>query len=130
MTIFSSDHLQQVYWSTSATGNDVISDLGEKGTLKGGAGNDTLDGSYAEHLFYLFGENDGQDVITNFGSNSTLKITSGSIDSMSIQDDDVIFHVGTSSVKIKNAALDLLNIIDAKGYPVYNRADEVYIAGR
>ena len=59
-------------------GADYIQNSGRKTTISGGAGNDTFIGSEYGEL-YIFNAGEGQDVITNFDINDTLKITSGTV---------------------------------------------------
>ena len=58
------------------TGNDYITNTGEKVTIQSNAGNDTIDGSVFGELFQ-FSSADGNNVITNFGANDTLQMTAG-----------------------------------------------------
>ena len=72
--------------------NDSIQNYGNKVTINGGAGNDTIDGSSYGEVF-MFGADGGQDLIKNFGKNDTLRIPFGSIQSTLRADDDVIVNV-------------------------------------
>ncbi|MBR1579780.1 MAG: hypothetical protein IJ668_04705, partial [Selenomonadaceae bacterium] len=64
-------------------------------TLNGGTGNDTLTGSngYADVFMYKAG--DGYDVITNYESYDTIRLTDGSSFSTTRSGDDVIVYVGS-----------------------------------
>ena len=87
--------------------DEEIFNSGANVTINGGAGNDTITGSsYGE--VYQFGATDGQDVVTNFGKEDTLQITSGTIQSSLVSGDDVIFNVKngkkTGTITLQNAA--------------------------
>ena len=73
-------------------GRDYITNSGEKVTLDGKGGNDTLTGSDFGEV-YLFAADGGQDLITNFGKEDTLKITSGDIHSSLRTDDELIINI-------------------------------------
>ena len=65
------------------TGSDTIFTTGERSTLSGGSGNDLIM-NLGEKQTFLFGASDGNDSIRGFGISDSLKITSGSIKSVSI----------------------------------------------
>ena len=72
--------------------NDSIVNNGENVTVDGKGGDDTLTGSDFGEVF-LFSADGGSDIITNFGKNDTLKITSGSIASTAKSGNDYIINV-------------------------------------
>ena len=71
---------------------DYIVNSGEHVTLSGGGNDDTLEGGNFGEVF-TFGSADGNDLITNFGLNDTLKITAGSIGSTVKSGDDLVVNV-------------------------------------
>ena len=92
---------------TGTSDRDIIVNSGANVTVQAGGGDDTLEGSNFGEVF-AFGAIEGNDIITNFGDNDTLKITSGSISGGTISGDDYIVTVesGNSSgtVTLLNAA--------------------------
>ena len=56
---------------------DYITNTGERVTIQSGTGNDTIEGSDDYGELYLFSSADGNNVITNFGENDTLKMSAG-----------------------------------------------------
>ena len=83
------------------SGNDYITNSASKVTIQSGAGNDTLEGSNYGEL-YLFASKGGNNVITNFGKNDTLKVTSGGIKSVKQLGDDYVVSLNGGSVTLKN----------------------------
>ena len=71
---------------------DKLTNNGASVTIEGKGGNDTITGSNNGEL-YLFGSADGYDVITNFGKNDSIKITSGELQPSAVSGNDVIFNV-------------------------------------
>ena len=87
---------------------------GKNVTLNGGAGNDTLTGSKNAEIF-IYENGGGFDVITNYSGEDTVKIASGTIESISISDADVIFNVGDGSLTLKNMQGRYITLIDSSG---------------
>ena len=90
-----------------STGRDYIYNSGQGVSIQGGSGDDTIEGSTFAETF-LFSSADGNDVITNFGANDTLKITAGTFKSMTTVGDDVVVSVKGSkysgTVTLQDAA--------------------------
>ena len=117
--------------------NDSIVNTGERVTIAAGAGNDTLVGSNYGEL-YQFGSADGYDLITNFGANDSLQLTSGSFDNSIRTGNDVIINVRSAlysgAITLGGAgAYDLKQdgdfiIAEMHNY-VVNRTDKKKIAG-
>ena len=71
---------------------DSIQNYGERVTINGGLGNDTIDGSsYGEMI--MFGADGGQDYVTDFGKNDTLRVTFGAIQSITKSGNDAVVNV-------------------------------------
>ena len=93
---------------SGGAGNDSIVSNKSSGwgwyvTVRGGAGNDTITGSsYADVFQYASG--DGNDIITNFGSNDTLRITDGSSYRTLMSGSDLVVSVGSGSITLKNVS--------------------------
>ena len=66
---------------------------GENVTVNGGNGNDTIEGSDEYGTTYDFDAMGGNDVITNFGSKDTLRITFGDITETVVSGNDLILTV-------------------------------------
>ena len=98
---------------SGGAGNDVLINGGGKNvTLAGGAGNDTLTGSANVDVYVYEG---GKDVITNYSGEDTVKIASGAIDSVTIDDTDVVFKINTGSLTLKNMQGRAVTVTDADG---------------
>ncbi len=120
------------------SGADSIISYGTNATLEGGGGNDTLTGSSNADVI-VFGTGGGVDVVTNFGSNDTLKISSGAISGSTVDGNDVIINVGSDSIRLQNMAIRPINAVDADGNstvlndnPLYNSSipsDALYYGG-
>ena len=91
---------------------DYISNSGENVTIRSGKGKDTIEGSNFGEVF-AFAYTYGNNVITNFGVNDTLRSTSGSL-STSIKGDDVVVSIAknatVSTVTLKGAAAYNFNL--------------------
>ena len=86
----------------SGTSNaDSIVNSGSDVTIAGGTGDDTIKVGTNNVIRYASG--DGNDIITGFGVNSTLQITSGSITSHYADGNDYIINVGSGKLTFKNA---------------------------
>ena len=72
-------------------------------TVNGGTGNDTIK-SYSENgTTYVYKSGDGKDVIDgfNFGTDK-IKLTSGSVSKTTYSGNDVIFKIGSGSIRVKD----------------------------
>ena len=91
---------------------DRIINSGSNVTIQAGAGDDTITGSdYGEQFWFSYAS--GNDVITNFGLNDTLKCTAGSISSFKTINDDVV-------VTIKKSGQSDVGKITLQGAAQYN----------
>ena len=81
--------------------NDKL--FGEAGndTLSGGYGDDTLTGGKGADVFYYY-NGDGNDVITDYQSgDDKIYLASGTVDSVTMKSNNVIFHVGNGSIDVQ-----------------------------
>ena len=96
------------------TGNDKnnrILGTTANDTLGGGAGNDTLTGGEGKDLFIY---TKGSDVITDYvAEQDTIRFADATLNSYSTKDDDLIFQVGTGSVKVKDGKITPVTVIDS-----------------
>ncbi len=93
-------------------GNDTIIMTGADATLSGGAGNDHISLGTADSVNALiqYTNGDGNDLITGYTSNDTIKI-SGSTYSSVTSGDDLILIVGDDKITLQGAAnLDTVHI--------------------
>ena len=115
-------------------GNDSITSTGGKYvTLNGGAGDDILTGSANRDVFQ-FSADGGDDIITNFGSNDTLHIASGSLSTHYAEGSDLIVVAKSGSysgtVRLQNAAYDSIKVkvgtgsVQTINYYISNSTDE------
>ena len=96
-------------------GNDSINNRGDGVTINAGKGDDTIRcASFFYHNLIQYSEGDGNDVVTSYGSNDTIQITSGSY-SYQNSGNDVIVKVGTGSITLKDARDTNINIVGIKG---------------
>lgn len=96
-------------------GNDKL--YGEAGNdkLHGGTGNDSLWGGDGKDVFF-YADGDGKDVIVDFtAGQDKIKITKGSISKSSLSGSDVIFTIGSGSLKVKNAKGKSISLINSSG---------------
>ncbi|MBR4641941.1 MAG: hypothetical protein IKO74_04365, partial [Selenomonadaceae bacterium] len=107
-------------------GNDSIYSRLVNATITGGAGNDTLvNEGDTNSVLYLYNSEDEDDIITGFNANSTLKIESGTIDSVNAIGSDLVLTVQdyssgkNGSVTLKDiTGLSKITVIDANGNEV------------
>ena len=113
-------------YAVIATGADAdIISLGSgasKNTIIGGAGDDSIFATNGKN-YYLYTSNDGNDVITGFTANDTLKITNGEIESWNVEGNDLTLNIGSGSIKILGGADVPITIIDS------NNVTKIYDAG-
>ena len=94
-------------------GDDVIinrnasSSASSASTLHGGAGDDTLTGDTSNPDVFKFGTDDGEDLITNYGTNDTLYLTgiySKDEVNASISGSAEVINIGETYITLQNAA--------------------------
>ena len=91
-------------------GNDIIYNYDYDVSLNGGPGNDTLIGSDANTDVFIFGSNDGKDLITNYSKNDCIFITDGSSYDTMLSGTNLIVNVGNTSITLEGAYDQILNI--------------------
>ncbi len=110
-----SDTINNEGWNTSINGgdgNDIITTSKTYNvTIAGGKGNDTLTGSSLAEVF-VYTKGDGNDIITNYGSNDTINIIEGNNYSTLVSGDDVIVSVGSGTITLQNSKGKTLNIVN------------------
>lgn len=84
-------------------GNDLVKVTGSDATINAGAGNDTLWGSDHDDTF-IYGNNDGADVIFGFGTDDLLSITGTGAFGGKVSGDDVICTFGKTTITLKDCA--------------------------
>ena len=94
-------------------GNDSIN-VGDWAniTIRGGTGNDVMRSS-SRGVWYQYANGDGNDSVTNYNSNDTIQITSGTVNSTQLSGSDVIVSIGSGSIRLVNATSKILNLVDA-----------------
>ena len=103
-------------------GNDSLSGGSGNDTLIGGKDDDTLIGGLGRDVF-IYANGDGNDVIKDYTADQDrIKLTSGSIESSSINGSDVILNIGSGSITLKNAKDKEITITDSSN----NTTTEVY----
>ena len=86
----------------------------ENDTINGGKGSDTLQGGSGADVF-LYAKGDGKDIIIDYASEDTIKITSGKISKTTVSGNDVIFTVGSGKITVQNMAGKTIKVTDANG---------------
>ena len=85
---------------TGSGSKEYIINSGENATIRPGKGNDTMEGSIFGEL-YQFAYSYGNNVITNFGANDSLQITSGTATTQKSGDDVIVtITKGSTSSKV------------------------------
>ena len=97
------------------SGDDLIVNSGAGVSINAGTGNDAISlvGGVA---MIEYASGDGVDTIYNYTSDSTLHITSGSINNHAIDGNDVILRIGSGSLRLIDAVDKTMKIIDNTGY--------------
>lgn len=92
-------------------GNDKL--LGGAGadTLYGGGGADTLTGGDGKDIF-VYGSGDGKDVIADYATGDTIKISNGTITATGYKSNDVVFTIGSGTITVKNGKGQAITITD------------------
>ncbi len=99
---------------------------GQNSTVKGGYGDDTIEGSDEYGTTYEIDPYGGNDVITNFGSKDKLIVSLGDILDTVANGNDLVFTIGyegddsVSTITLKDAAplQNYLQVDNSEGYPV------------
>ena len=99
---------------TGTTGDDYIHNPGYEGiSIQAGKGNDTIDGSIFGETF-MFSYAAGNNVVTNFGANDTLRNTSGTMSYKVSGDNVVVTIIYADNIKKTNSVLYVkgINVIE------------------
>ena len=107
----------------NANANKIIG-TAQDDYLDGGAAADTLSGGKGADTF-VYKSGDGNDLITDYTEEDTIRITEGTVSKIETRDKDVVFTVGNGSISIKNGSNKTIRYYDADEvnhfYPVeYN----------
>ena len=102
-------------------GNDTIENYGDHVTLAGGKGNDSIINT-GEYVAYEFGEDNGKDTVVGFHDNDTVKITTESEYSIRASGNDVIVQIDTATMRLVDAAGQLISVIESNGREYQTRA--------
>ena len=85
----------------NAQANVILGGFGDD-TITGGKNNDTLQGGDGADTF-VYAKGDGNDVIVDYTSDDTIKITKGAV-KVATKGSDVVFTVGSGKITVKDAA--------------------------
>ncbi len=116
-------------------GNDSIYNFGKLVTIDAGKDNDLIKlGSSADSVVIKYAAGDGNDVIQNFNSKSTLNITDGSVYQTLSSGSDVLVSIESGSITFKNARDHVINITGgvfkmADGLTISNSTANTVIVG-
>ena len=120
VTIDASTRTKAIAITGNELGNLIIGGSGND-TFNSGKGNDTLIGGNGADVF-VYNDGDGNDLITDYTEEDTIKISKGTVKRISPNGDDVIFTVGTGKITVKGGRNKVINYVDAKEieyfYPV------------
>ena len=124
ITVDSVTDINNTFDSTKVAGTgkrDYITNSGEYVTIQSGGGNDTIEGSTFAETF-LFSSADGNNVITNFGLNDTLRCTAGNI--------ATVRTVGSNAVvSLKGTSYSgTVTLVGAGGYKFTQNGRNLYVA--
>ena len=105
------------------SGNDSINNYGNKVTVTSGAGNDRI---YNEGTDVTFRYDGGNDIIEGFNEMSTLKIASGTLNTVLTSNGySYYLTVGDNRIILLGGAkVDKLNLVDAKGKAIKYKVDK------
>ncbi|MBQ6005412.1 MAG: hypothetical protein IJL14_04090 [Selenomonadaceae bacterium] len=111
----------------TGAGNDSVSVEGENILVKTGDGNNTVLGTATVNLGkgnatvtgnsskQTYQYDGGNNVITNYSYEDEIQIASGKIDSYSFDGGDLIFHIGSGSLRLKNMTNHAITVKDSSG---------------
>ena len=104
-------------------GNDILDGGNGSDSLSGGKGNDTLTGGSGADIF-IYSNGDGNDIITDYEEEDTIKI-SGVTAKVSTKNDDVVFTLGSGKITVKGGKDKLITYSDKKGEHTYPATIEI-----
>ena len=94
----------------AGSGNDFIKVEDGLATVRGGAGYDTVELDGGQNVI-LYASGDGNDLIDDYSSNDTIRITDGAEYRTLVSGDDVIVSIGSGSITLDDAVNKTLNIV-------------------
>ena len=110
VTIDASSHTNAMEIYGNAKNNSILGTSGDD-TIGGTTGNDTLTGGDGADIFLYSA---GNDVITDYAEGvDTLKVTSGTITSVTASGSDIVMKIGSGSLKVNGGKSSAITIIDA-----------------
>ena len=95
-------------------GNDTINSYGKSVTISGGAGNDKIISNGTLNS-YLYSSGDGNDTITGFTANDTIYINSGKLSSASVSGSNICLTIGNGSILLTDAKDKNITVKDSAG---------------
>lgn len=95
-----------------STNDTLYGDTGND-TLRGGKGNDTMTGGEGSDTF-VFANNDGKDLITDYEEEDVIKFTSGT-PKFKKSGSNVLITLGNGTITVKGAADKVISYIDKDG---------------
>ena len=104
---------------SGGSGNDTVNNLGANVTIDGGKGNDSINNNGGnENVLFVY--SGGNDIIEGFNESSTLKISSGTLDTLAtLSGEDILLTVGKNVITLGGAAwLENFNVVNSKGKAV------------
>ncbi|MBE8951543.1 MAG: hypothetical protein SR1Q7_00155 [Quinella sp. 1Q7] len=114
--VSSTDNVSSTVTVDAGADNDTIRSYISYVTLTGGAGNDVISLSAdAKKNYIRYASGDGFDTISGLNDDDTLKITSGTVDTVTVAGSDVILTVGDGSLRFKNFKGKEFKVTHAKG---------------
>lgn len=98
-------------------GGDYLSAQNNGDTIAGGAGDDIiwLDGRKSKNSVIQFGSGDGADIVNGFNSDDTLQITSGTINSSVVSNNNLTPKVGDGTITLSDVGDTTIKIKLASG---------------
>ena len=107
---------------SAGDGKDLIKVLGSATTVNGGKGDDTIESNGKGNVF-VYKAGDGNDLITNYASEDSISITSGTVSKITTSGNNVIFTVGdgktTGKITIKGGKDKIISYSDSDGEQTY-----------
>ncbi len=119
--------------------DDYIINDGEHVTIQAGIGDDSITGSDAYGEIFMFSSADGNDTISNFGLNDSIRISNGSIQNSLAVDNNLVVTVKgakySGTLTLENIAADQISVNGSiltflgTGEDIINHKSDVTIAG-
>ena len=101
---------------SGAAGADLIEVSGVGVTVNGGKGNDTISGGGTGENIFTYASGDGNDLITDYVTGDTIKLTStGITPKFALDDEDIVVTLGSGKVTLEGAADQTVTVVDKTG---------------